>query len=319
MTTYDVFNGDADGICALTQYRLAFPSESVLVTGVKRDISLLKRVDAQPGDRITVLDFSLDKNRDALLRVLMQGAEVFYSDHHFAGEIPENERLTTAIDTGPNRCTSILVNEHIGGQFRLWGVTGAFGDNLDESARALADGNVDEDILSQLKALGTYLNYNGYGSSLEDLHFAPADLYRRVSVHESPIDFIHQDPDTFQALATGYRDDMGAAEATQPVREPGDTAVYILPNEKWARRVSGVFSNGLARANPDRAHAVLTIRADGTYLVSVRAPLSRKTGADELCRSFPTGGGRKAAAGINALPADMLDTFIDRFGHFYAV
>jgi len=318
MTVYDVFNGDADGICALTQYRLAFPAESVLVTGVKRDINLLKRVEAEPGDQITVLDVSLDKNRDGLIRLLMQGATIFYADHHFAGEIPQNERLTAAIDTAPNICTSILVNNHIGGGFRLWGVTGAFGDNLDESARELAAGDFDEDVLAQVKNLGTYLNYNGYGKSLDDLHFAPADLYKKVSKHASPIDFIESDVDTFGALQAGYTDDMASAQSAKPVREPGDTAVYILPNEKWARRVSGVYSNGLARATPSRAHAVLTNKADGTFLVSVRAPLDNKTGADELCRSFPTGGGRKAAAGINALPADMLDTFIDRFSAFYA-
>jgi hypothetical protein len=45
MTHYDVFNGDADGICALQQLRLAEPGTSVLVTGVKRDIGLLARVD----------------------------------------------------------------------------------------------------------------------------------------------------------------------------------------------------------------------------------------------------------------------------------
>jgi hypothetical protein len=32
---------------------------------------------------------------------------------------------------------------------------------------------------------------------------------------------------------------------------------------------------------------------------------------------FPTGGGRKAAAGINDLPADMLGTFVDEFSQFY--
>ena len=318
MTTYDVFNGDADGICALAQYRLAFPANAVLVTGVKRDINLLKQVEAQPGDEIVVLDVSLDKNRDGLIKVLMQGASVFYADHHFAGEIPQNERLTAAIDTSPNVCTSILVNNHIDGQFRLWGVTGAFGDNLDESARELAAGDFDDDTLTQVKNLGTYLNYNGYGASLDDLHFEPAELFRKVSVHASPLGFISDDPDVFGALQAGYLEDMAAAAAAQPVREPGDTAVYILPNEKWARRVSGVYSNDLARSTPSRAHAVLTKKADGTFLVSVRAPLDRKTGADDLCRSFPTGGGRKAAAGINALPADMLDTFIDRFSDFYA-
>ncbi len=318
MTHYDCFNGDADGICALTQYRLAFPADAELVTGVKRDINLLKRVEAQPGDRITVLDVSLDKNREGLVKVLEQGAQVFYADHHFAGEIPQSDRLTTAINTASDVCTSILVSKHIGHQFKLWAITGAFGDNLDESARKLAAGDFDAATLAKVKDLGTYLNYNGYGKSLDDLHFAPADLYKRVSIYTSPMDFIANDKSTFSALENGYNDDMASAQAARPVREPGDTAVYILPNEKWARRVSGVYSNGLARSAPSRAHAVLTNKADGTFLVSVRAPLDNKTGADELCRSFPTGGGRKAAAGINALPADMLDTFMDRFAGFYA-
>ena len=51
----------------------------------------------------------------------------------------------------------------------------------------------------------------------------------------------------------------------------------------------------------------------GVYRISVRAPLADKTGADTLCMQFPTGGGRKAAAGVNALPADMLDAFIQAF------
>ena len=52
---------------------------------------------------------------------------------------------------------------------------------------------------------------------------------------------------------------------------------------------------------------------DGHHRVSVRAPYHRKEGADDLCRQFPSGGGRKAAAGINALAQDALDQFIDQF------
>ena len=59
MPLIDVFNGDADGLCALHQLRLADPADSELVTGPKRDISLLKRVQARAGDRITVLDLTL--------------------------------------------------------------------------------------------------------------------------------------------------------------------------------------------------------------------------------------------------------------------
>ena len=35
MRYFDVFNGDADGICALHQLRLADPLDSTLVTGLK--------------------------------------------------------------------------------------------------------------------------------------------------------------------------------------------------------------------------------------------------------------------------------------------
>jgi hypothetical protein len=36
MRYHDVFNGDADGICALHQLRLADPLDSILVTGLNR-------------------------------------------------------------------------------------------------------------------------------------------------------------------------------------------------------------------------------------------------------------------------------------------
>ena len=58
MRIIDVFNGDADGLCALHQLRLAEPAASELVTGPKREIGLLKRVQASAGDRVTVLDIA---------------------------------------------------------------------------------------------------------------------------------------------------------------------------------------------------------------------------------------------------------------------
>ena len=74
MADFDAFNGDADGVCALVQLRLAEPRESTLITGVKRDIGLAKRIEAGAGDRVTVLDVSLDKNRDDIQRILDAGA-----------------------------------------------------------------------------------------------------------------------------------------------------------------------------------------------------------------------------------------------------
>ena len=318
MKNFDVFNGDADGICALAQLRHAEPREAELITGVKRDINLLQRVVPEQGSLVTVLDVSLDKNRRDLERVLSQGAEVFYCDHHFAGEIPESDQLDTLINTAPDVCTSLLANQRLQGAFREWAVVGTFGDNLKHSATLLARPlDLNEKSLEQLENLGIYINYNGYGSSLEDLHFTPENLYRLISQYASPFDFIADGVAHFQQLETGYQDDMSAANALKGEHITDACAVFMLPNEPWAKRVSGVYSNDLANANPERAHAVLTVKASGGFLVSVRAPLNNKTGADELCMKFPTGGGRKAAAGINDLPAEMLPQFIDTFTQFY--
>lgn len=319
MSHFDVFNGDADGLCALTQLRNAIPREAELVTGVKRDINLLARVEAGAGSLVTVLDVSLDKNRAGLERALAAGAEVFYCDHHFAGDIPHSPRLEALINPAPDVCTSILINGYLEGEFAEWAVVGAFGDNLKDSARRIARPlALNESSLQHLENLGIYINYNGYGSDLADLHFAPAELFRLISPYASPFDFMSDGVEHFQKLEQGYRQDMASAAALSPEYRDAAVAVFVLPDESWARRVSGVYSNNLANADPARGHAVLTVKANGCYLVSVRAPLSNRTGADELCMKFPTGGGRKAAAGINDLPADMLQEFIDTFAAFYA-
>ncbi len=93
MTYYDIFNGDADGICALQQLRLVEPVGGVCITSVKRDIALLERVEAAAGDDVTALDISLDTNRAGLDKLLARGARVRYFDHHFAGEIPNHLSL----------------------------------------------------------------------------------------------------------------------------------------------------------------------------------------------------------------------------------
>jgi single-stranded DNA-specific DHH superfamily exonuclease len=292
--------------------------QSTLITGVKRDIALVAKAKVSAGDRVTALDISFDKNREGVIDALEAGAEIFYVDHHFAGDIPQSPKLTTIIDTDPNVCTSLLVNGYLRGKHVEWAVAGAFGDNLKASARTIAAPlAMSEDELTLLENLGVYMNYNGYGASLEDLHFAPAELFELVRPFATPFAFIEEAGETFEKLEAGYQQDMAAAAALKPHRESDRTAVFILPDETWARRVSGVYSNDLANASPARAHAVLTERPDGTYLVSVRAPLENKQGADALCMQFPTGGGRGAAAGINALPADQLHAFIDALAASY--
>ena len=319
MTIYDCFNGDADGICALTQLRLHDPQDSQLITGVKRDISLLDRVQVEAGDLVNVLDVSLDKNRVPLTRILAEGAQVFYCDHHFSGDIPEHANLNVIINTTPNVCTSLLINKELQGQFLEWAIVGVFGDNLTDVAIAMAKPlSLKAAQLDQLKKLGVYLNYNGYGATIDDLHFDPAVLFQRASKFATASDFLKDDRFTYQALEDGYHEDIRSASAEKPVFERSHVAVFELPEKAWARRVVGVFSNELANTDTARAHAVLTARSDGDYAVSVRAPLENKRGADEICRQFPTGGGRAAAAGINQLPSEMKAEFIQAFSEFYS-
>ena len=155
------------------------------------------------------------------------------------------------------------------------------------------------------------MNYNGYGFTLDDLIYHPADLFRLISLYENPLDFVVTD--AFKHLLEGYEKDIARTGPIESYREHDCGAVFVLPNEDWARRVNGDFANNLARMHRGRAHAVLVDSGQDGYRVSVRAPLDNPTGADELCRQFEGGGGRKAAAGINALPKADLDRFCERF------
>jgi len=309
----DVFNGDADGLCALHQLRLCEPCESELVTGPKREIGLLERVSALAGDRVTVLDIALSKNRKALDRLLVAGAQVRYFDHHQPGEIPRHTAFEPHIDTDADVCTSLLVDRYLKHAHRAWAVAAAFGDNLAESARRAAEPlRLSGGELALLQSLGECLNYNGYGETLDDLFFDPADLYRQLRPYADPLAFVAESP-AYRILKTGYENDMAQAVAVRPTESRPAGRVFILPAEKWARRISGVYGNQLAVESPAQAHAVLTAKPGGGYLVSVRAPLVAKSGADELCSQFDTGGGRKAAAGINHLPESEFGRFIAGF------
>jgi hypothetical protein len=313
MANFDVFNGDADGICALHQLRLANPCDSILITGVKRDIDLLKEVHASAGDNIVALDISLDKNREALQNLLMLGARITYVDHHFSGHIPSHPALRAVIDPSTDVCTSLLVDRMLHGRFRSWAVVAAFGDNLPECAGRLAETlRLSSVKLIMLRELGDCLNYNAYGDTADDLFFHPAELYRRLHAYSDPFDFIKEET-IFPTLKQGYTADMAMAQAMHPERiYPGGSA-YILPDQPWSRRVNGAFGNYLAQAEPSLAHAIMTYKPDGGYGVSVRAPRVNPAGADDLCYQFETGGGRKSAAGINRLPESDLARFLDRF------
>ncbi len=316
MKFYDIFNGDADGICALHQLRLDEPRDAGLVTGVKRDTALVARVDARAGDSLTVLDVSLRSNAVAVARALQLGASIEYFDHHAAGDLPQHPAFRAHIDTAADICTSLIVDRHLAGRHRLWAVVAAFGDNLVESAiRAAQPLELDHTELARLHELGEAINYNAYGESIEDLHYHPADLYQLIAPYRDPRHFIFDEP-VFEVLKQAGAEDLARAEDLRPEFANEAAALYVLPDAAWSRRINGVFGNRLAQAEPQRAHAVLVTRADG-YVVSVRAPRSNPVGADVLCLAFATGGGRQAAAGINALPRDDLARFADAFRAAY--
>src|SRR4051812_32490483 len=106
MTHFYVFNGDADGLCALQQIRLHTSHCSrELITGVKREVDLLRRVNAASGDTIDVFDISLNTNRDALLQMLENGVRIRYFDHHYAGSIPRHPNFMSCIDDSIDVCT----------------------------------------------------------------------------------------------------------------------------------------------------------------------------------------------------------------------
>ena len=102
---YDVFNGDADGVIALLQLRLAEPKTSTLITGVKRNIKLLDSLNCQASDSVTVLDISMEKNKTSLEAMLAAGAQVFYADHHKSGDIHQHTSLDAHINLDANTCT----------------------------------------------------------------------------------------------------------------------------------------------------------------------------------------------------------------------
>jgi hypothetical protein len=310
MRFYDIYNGDADGICALVQLRLSEPRGAVHVTGVKRDIRLLERVDAGRGDRLTVLDISLDSNRDTLERALAAGASVEWFDHHHAGAIPAHSGLSAHIDTDPAMCTSLIVDRHLHGEFRAWAVVAAFGDNLDEQARALARAiGLSEPDIESLRQLGVCVNYNAYGETVSDLIYPPEELYRRLLRSADPLEFVHGAPE-FVELKQAFTEDLAQAEAVPIESLSTACAMLTLPDERWSRRVVGAYANRVAQRFPGRAHAIL-VRREGGYLVSLRAPLSRPRGASAVAIGFSSGGGREGAAGIDHLPEADLPRLVD--------
>lgn len=307
---HDVCNGDADGLCALRMWRLAWPEDSLVVTGLKRDIELLVRVQARPGDRVAVFDLSFHRNRDAAMRLLEQGVTVRWFDHHYAGALPRLAALQATIDTDPEVCTAMLVDRALGGAQRRWAIAAAYGDNLAASAEGLGDTlHLVPAERSALRRFGVLLNYNAYGATDADVHLHPAALYRLLSHYADPLEVVRETP-LIDELQARFDADLARAQQVTPTLRSNGAVAYVLPDADWSRRVLGSFANWCAADDPTRAQIVLRDLGRG-YEVSLRAPHGSVLGADALCREFG-GSGRRGAAGIDALPPGRLAAFIDR-------
>jgi hypothetical protein len=308
----DVCNGDADGLCATVQWRLHDPRPATLLTGLKRDIALLQRVQASAGDEVNVFDVSMQRNRAALLPLLDAGVHVRYFDHHAAGEPIAHACLEAHIDTASAQCTSLLVDAALQGAHRRWALVGAYGDNLTELADQLAQASgIPPDDRMRLRQLGEAINYNAYGDTVQDVLIAPAQLYPIMVRYADPLGFMAREGGVAQ-IEVQRQADLAQAMAWPPMVQSPQASVLVLPDAPWARRVQGCLANELANAYPQRAHAVLMQRASGEHLASVRAPLAHAVGADALCQAFG-GSGRARAAGIDRLPPAQMQAFVAAF------
>ena len=268
------YNGDADGICSMVQWGLVHGIEGHRVTGVKRDIELLKRVHPKSGDEVIVMDISLARNHSRAQQLIADGFEILWFDHHLEGEPIEG--LNSSIDTSSNVCTATIVQQYLKVQSD-WAQVALHGDGLSIHSSK-----------PEFKELGELLNYNGYGADLSDLHFHPDELMLLCLQAKTPQNFILSP--AFEKLKRGFESDIKQAENIEEIN-----GYYLLPNEPWARRVVGVMAH---RINESREGPhVIAIDKGESLQVSMRG----KSGIGDLCAMFG-GGGRATAGGIDALP-----------------
>jgi len=310
---FDVCNGDADGLSAVVQWRLQHPAPATLITGLKRDIELLARLepfDVGAGDEVLVCDLSMQRNRACLRRLLEHGAQVNYFDHHEVRDALVHPQLRLRLKFDHRCCTSLLMDAELGGAQRRWALVGAYGDNLTEVADALPC-DVDPHERGRLRALGEAINYNSYGDEDGDVRVPPSRLYETLIRYRDPLRLLECET-VGDELIEARRADLKLAAAHTPCWGDEHSSVIMLPDAPWSRRVIGSLANQLASAQPRIAHAVLKPRAEGGYLASVRAPVAAPHGAHALCLRFG-GSGRGASAGINHLPDHDLRRFVGEF------
>ncbi len=319
-----VFNGDADGIISQHLMALSGIRPSLRITGLKRDISLLRQLPPVKAADLYVFDISLAKNHE-FLEPLLKNPDLTWEwfDHHEAGPLFHHPRLKTHIHMAPGICTAMIVSRNLARFDVRWVAAASFGDNLPESSMALlAPLNLPEKAILDLKELGELLNYNAYGETEADVLIQPLELALILSAYQDPLIF-HREAKILPLIRAQKAADELALGELKPVESQGRSSLYLLPAQPWAGRMGAVIANRLATTCPDKAIAILHPLRDGSLRVSIRSPRSSGNSsasirsASHLASQFPTGGGRIQAAGINHLPAEEKDRFSRLFFEYY--
>lgn len=315
-----LFNGDADGIVAQHILGMQLGQPDLRITGLKRDIKLLSKLPILESADLHALDISLRSNEDAIPTLLAkENIHLTWYDHHDPGEGITHPRLVQHIHQAPGMCTGAIVNAICGRRFPLWAAMAAFGDNLPVTAEALAkEGHSSLDEVKLIQRTGILLNYNAYGEKAEDVLFQPAALAQAISSFTSAQEFCLQQS-IFSPLESQFASDEAHFHDLKPLVQTPSALAFLVPAEAWARRFSATWANQTVLKNPLQALAIIHPRSDGNYLVSIRAPRGQvgTPSAAELAAEFPTGGGRKLAAGINNLPSDDFNRFLTRLVDFF--
>ena len=168
-----------------------------------------------------------------------------------------------------------------------------------------------------LHDLGTDLNYNAYGEHESDLIALPAGLHALLRGHVDPL-ALDDDGTLARIHATRVADFALACE-----HPPFRVGVHAIGLRAARCRVEPA---GPRRPRPRPRPAKHRVAASpcspptvtARYVVSVRAPLAHRHGADVLCRQFASGEGRAGAAGIDRLPEAQLDAFLSSLARAFA-
>ena len=92
---YDLFNGDADGIISLYQYRRWKPCPfAELYTGVKRDVTLLRHLTDVKSGLINVFDISMKTNEGYIPQLINNDNTITWFDHH---EMSDDENILASV------------------------------------------------------------------------------------------------------------------------------------------------------------------------------------------------------------------------------